>query len=129
MPTHFLGLHGAATLPTQHYQLTGRIMDDLVEHAATGVIHGPAGAGKTFAVDDHLERLRAVDSGQPVVTCSLAFPSKPTMLRVASELVTALTGSEPARSRNRFQLISHLVGLLAAPQRLLVIDDGAAAQW
>jgi type II secretory pathway predicted ATPase ExeA len=121
MPTHFLGLQGATTLSTHHYQLTARIVDDLVAHTATGVVHGPAGAGKTFAVDAALERLRA--QGQHVVTCSLSFPSKPTMLRVATELVTALTGSVPPPSRNRFQLISQLLGLLAAPSRLLVLDE------
>jgi DNA transposition AAA+ family ATPase len=122
MPTHFLGLRGAVTLVTHHYQLTTRIIDDLVENAATGVVHGPAGLGKTFAVDAALERRRGRDA-QAVVTCSLAFPSKPTMLQVATELVTALTGSRPGRSRNRFDLISHLVGLLAAPARLVVVDE------
>lgn len=122
MPTHFLGLQGASTLPTHQFQLTARIVDDLVAHAATGCVHGPAGAGKTFAVDAALERLRA-SGGHPVVTCSVSFPSKPTMLRVATELVTALTGTIPPPSRNRFQLISQLVGLLAAPARLLVLDE------
>lgn len=122
MPTHFLDLQGAVTLATQHYQLTARIVDDLVEHAATGVVHGPAGLGKTFAVDAALERLRA-QTEHAVVSCSLAFPSKPTMLQVATDLVTALSGARPARARNRFQLISHLVGLLAAPARLIVVDE------
>ena len=99
MPTHFLGLQGASTLPTHQYQLSARIVDDLVEHRATGVIHGPAGAGKTFAVESNLERLRNGD--HTVVTCSLSFPSKPTMLRVAAELVKALTGTMPANSRSR----------------------------
>lgn len=51
MPTHFLGLAGAATLPTPTYQLATRVIDDLVDHLATGVIHGLAGTGKTFAVE------------------------------------------------------------------------------
>ena len=122
MPAHFLGLRGAATLATSQFQLTERIIGDLVEQAATGVIHGPAGAGKTFAVEAHLEQLR-VAGEQRVVTCSLAFPSKPTMLRVAVELVTAVTGAAPVGSHNRFKLISHLVGLLASPRRLVVIDE------
>jgi MoxR-like ATPase len=58
MPGHFLGLQGANTLVTGQYQLSSRIIDDLVAHAATGVIHGPAGVGKTFAVEANLERLR-----------------------------------------------------------------------
>ena len=122
MPTHFLGLAGAATLPTPTYQLAARVVDDLVDHLATGVIHGPAGTGKTFTVEANLERLR--DAGEHrVVTCSLAFPSKPTMLRVAAELVTALTGSPAPTSRSRFHLINQLVGLLAGTPRLVVIDE------
>jgi hypothetical protein len=46
MPGHFLGLRGANTLVTSQYQLSARIVDDLVAHAATGVIHGPAGVGR-----------------------------------------------------------------------------------
>jgi type II secretory pathway predicted ATPase ExeA len=120
MPTHHLGLQGAAVLSTQQFQLSTRIVDHLVSHDATGVIHGPAGAGKTFAVQANLERLR--ESNQPVVTCSLAFTFKPTMRQVASELVMALSGAVP-RSANRFALITHLTGLLAGQRRLLVIDE------
>src|SRR5215218_1803695 len=89
MPTHFLGLEGACTLVTGQYQLATRIIDDLVEYTATGVIHAPAGVGKTFAVEANLERLRDSDAHR-VITCSLSFPSKPTMRRVAAELVGAL---------------------------------------
>ncbi len=72
MPTHFLGLQGAAVLDTAQFQLAARVIDDLIAHAATGVIHGPAGAGKTFCVETNLERLR--EGGEHrVVTCSLSF--------------------------------------------------------
>jgi type II secretory pathway predicted ATPase ExeA len=122
MPAHFLELSGATTLITRQFQLTARIVDDLVDNAATGVVHGPAGLGKTFAVNAALEELRAAGE-HAVVTCTLAFPSKPTMLQVATDLTIALTGAKPGRSRNRFQLINNLVGLLAAPARLIVIDE------
>lgn len=121
MPSHFLGLTGAATLGTGPFHLTGRVIDDLVAKGAVGVVHGPAGTGKTFAVDYHLERLRERD--QKIAACSLAFPSEPTMLRVAAELVRALTGTAPPNSRSRFQLINTLIGLLAGPRRLVVIDE------
>ena len=58
MPQHFVNLPGAATLPTRQYQLTGQIIDDLIAESATGVVHGPAGTGKTYAVQAALERLR-----------------------------------------------------------------------
>ncbi len=90
MPTHFLSLPGATTLPTPTYQLATRIVDDLVDQLATGVIHGPAGTGKTFAVDANLERLR--DAGEHrVVTCSPAFPSKPTS---GAHAITVLTSGD-----------------------------------
>jgi type II secretory pathway predicted ATPase ExeA len=121
MPTHFLNLRDATVLPTAHYQLTGKVMDDLVKNLATGVIHGPAGSGKTFAVASHLETRAGDDVA--VATCSLSFPGRPTMLRVAQELVTVLTGVEPPRSHQRFTLINTLIGLLSGPPRLLVIDE------
>ena len=129
MPQHFVNLPGAATLPTRQYQMTGQIIDDLIAESATGVVHGPAGTGKTYAVQAALERLRdAAPPGPPgspgqVGVCTLAFPAKPTMRLVADELLTALTGAAPARSRNRFQLIAALTDLLSGPRRLVVIDE------
>jgi len=129
MPQHFVNLPGAATLPTRQYQLAGQIIDDLIAESATGVVHGPAGTGKTYAVEAALERLRdpaapgPVRSSGNVSVCTLAFPSKPTMRLVADELLTALTGAAPAGSRNRFQLIAALTDLLSGPRRLVVIDE------
>jgi type II secretory pathway predicted ATPase ExeA len=129
MPQHFVNLPGAATLPTRQYQLTGQIIDDLITELATGVVHGPAGTGKTYAVEAALERLRepaapgGPDAAGQVSVCTLAFPAKPTMRLVADELLTALTGAAPARSRNRFQLIAALTDLLSGPRRLVVIDE------
>ncbi len=129
MPQHFVNLPGAATLPTRQYQLAGQIIDDLITELATGVVHGPAGTGKTYAVQAALEQLRdAAAPGPPgspgqVSVCTLAFPSKPTMRLVADALLTALTGAAPARGRNRFQLISALTDLLSGPRRLVVIDE------
>ncbi len=146
MPRQFVDLPGAATLATRQFQLTGQIIDDLVGAGATGVVHGPAGTGKTFAVEAALERLRdptAPGPGAPdlaaaeladlavagprrvteVVTCTLAFPARPTMRLVADELVRALTGSTVSRSRNRFYLTAALIELLSGPPRLLVIDE------
>ena len=129
MPQHFVNLPGAATLPTRQYQLTGQIIDDLITELATEVVHGPAGTGKTYAVEAALEQLREAAAPGParssgeVSVCTLAFPFKPTMRLVADELLTALTGAPPPRSRNRFQLIAALTDLLSGPRRLVVIDE------
>lgn len=124
MPRHFAGLAGAATLATAELQLTARIMADLIACQATGVIHGAAGTGKTYAVDAALESLpRAVGPVARVTTCKLAFAARPTMRLVADELLRALTGTAEPRHRNRFYLTAMLTGLLSGPRRLVVVDE------
>src|SRR5260370_25806299 len=81
MPQHFVNLPGAATLPTRQYQLTGQIIEDLIAESATGVVHGPAGTGKTYAVQAALERLRDAAPGPPgspgpVSVCTLPRPRR-----------------------------------------------------
>ncbi|MEU6760535.1 ATP-binding protein [Streptomyces sp. NPDC046685] len=123
MPRHFVDLDGAAALPTGHFQMTARIVADLVQHAATGVIHGSAGTGKTFAVESTLEGLDALPPQKRPRVCLLTFPSRPTMRLIADQLHSQLTGTETPTSRNRFDLTTKLTGLLAAPMRLVVVDE------
>jgi hypothetical protein len=54
---------------------------------ATGVVHGPAGTGKTYAVQAALETLArdSSSSGVRVTACTLAFPARPTMQPPADE--------------------------------------------
>lgn len=120
MPRQFVDLD-AAILKTDNFQLSARIVDDLVANAATGVIHGPAGTGKTFAVQAAVEALAA--RPDPVAVRAMTFPSRPTMRLIADQLLRELTGAEPPKSRNRFDLITKIAGLLAAPMRLIVIDE------
>jgi DNA transposition AAA+ family ATPase len=124
MPRHFTNLQGASTLATTGLRLTRRVVADLAANLATGVIHGVAGTGKTYAVESALEDLPA-DGGRatPVITVTLAFPSRPTMRLVADELLKALTGTAVARSRNRFHLTNTLIESLSGTPRLLVIDE------
>jgi DNA transposition AAA+ family ATPase len=122
MPQHFAGLAGAATLATGQFQLTGRIVADLIGCCATGVVHGPAGTGKTYAVQAALETL-AGPGGPRLTASTLAFPARPTMRLVADELLRAVTGSAGPRGSNRFYLIAALTELLAGPPRLVVIDE------
>ncbi|WP_331747609.1 ATP-binding protein (plasmid) [Streptomyces sp. NBC_00853] len=123
MPRHFVDLDGAAALPTGHFQMTTRIVRDLVANAATGVVHGPAGTGKTFAVEAALEALDTLPPIQRPQVCVLTFPSRPTMRMVADQLLRELTGTETPSSRNRFDLTTKLTGLLATPLRLIVVDE------
>jgi len=121
MPRHFAGLTGAATLPTGTFQLSARIVDDLVVNAAMGVLHGPAGTGKTYAMESALEDQAARNPGIAITT--LSFTSRPTMRLVGDQLLVELTGAATASSRNRFQITNKLIDLLAHPKRLLVVDE------
>jgi type II secretory pathway predicted ATPase ExeA len=120
---HFLDIDGAATLPTQELGLVDQAVADLVRTQAMGAVHGPAGLGKTFAVEQALDR-RAGE----VAACWVSFPSRPTMRLVAATLVHELTGVAPAR-RDRFVLTAELLEELAdhrgrdPRERLLVVDE------
>ncbi|MCX4529887.1 ATP-binding protein [Streptomyces sp. NBC_01551] len=93
-----------------------------MKNNATGVIHGPAGTGKTYAVEAALEDQAA--RGGPAV-CTLAFTARPTMRLVADHLLAELTGTEAPKSRNRFHITNRLVDLLAHPhpRRPVVVDE------
>ncbi len=84
MSRHFLDLQGARTIPTEHLLLTRRAVVDLAEAKAMGAVHGDAGLGKTFAVEEAVAGVRV-----PVSWTS--FPSRPTMRLVAISLDEALT--------------------------------------
>jgi DNA transposition AAA+ family ATPase len=112
---HFLGLEGAATIPTRHLVLTRRAVIDVVEARAMGAVHGNAGLGKTFAVEEAVKALAV-----PVSWTS--FPSRPTMRLVAAALTEDLTGVA-ANEHNRFHLTGLLVELLGHSERLIVIDE------
>lgn len=116
-PRHHLDLGGAATLHTTPLALTRRAVDDLVSARAMGVVHGPAGCGKTFAWQTAAARLE-------VPVCAVQFPSRPSMLRVAQKLLDAFLGYIPKGTSSR--LGDQLIDLLAEAPRLIVIDE---AQW
>jgi hypothetical protein len=114
---HHLGLRGAQTMDTTALQLAKRAINDLVEFSAMGVIHGPAGTGKTFA-------WRTAVAELDVPVCAVQFPSRPSMLRIAQVLLRELSGQVPKGSR--FTLSDALLDILSDRSRLLVIDE---AQW
>jgi hypothetical protein len=114
---HHLGLRDAHTMDTTALQLAKRAINDLVEFSAMGVIHGPAGTGKTFAWRTAVAELE-------VPVCAVQFPSRPSMLRIAQVLLRELSGQTPRGSR--FTLSDALLDILSDRSRLLVIDE---AQW
>jgi DNA transposition AAA+ family ATPase len=120
MPEHFLGLSDVAILDTSQYQLTSKIISDLVKLRGMGAIHGPAGTGKTFAVTCELENQAATTS---LVTCMTTAHEQPTMRNTLESIAIALTGHKPPKSQDRFDLTARLIELLAGPERLIVVDE------
>lgn len=116
MPRHFLGLRGAKTVATDQLRLTHHAAADVWTASAMGAVHGPAGLGKTFAVEDALAARRRAD------VCWASFPSRPTMRLVAAELWARLTG-EPDTKADRFTLTARLVEELSTRRRMLVVDE------
>ncbi len=86
---HHLALQGARTLRTTPLALAERSVRDVAAARAMGVMHGPAGCGKTFAWQT---AARLLD----IEVCAVQFPSRPTMLHVARVLLKHLTGKPPA---------------------------------
>jgi DNA transposition AAA+ family ATPase len=116
MGRHYLDLADACTLPTPGLVATHRAVADLLEAAAMGVVHGMAGLGKTYAVEQALAR-----AGQGLA-CWAAFPCRPTMRLVAARLFEQLTYGFAGR-RSRFELMDQLVEELAARPRAVVVDE------
>jgi hypothetical protein len=81
---HHLGLLDAEVLATRHLLMTRQALADVIESEAMGAVVGPAGLGKTFAIE------HAVQS-RPEEVVTLTFEARPTMRLVADRLLHALT--------------------------------------
>ncbi|MEU8252246.1 ATP-binding protein [Nonomuraea sp. NPDC048916] len=120
MSKHFLGFTEVATLETSQFQLTKRIIADLVKLRGMGVLHGPTGSGKSFAVKSELQDRAATSSPACYIT---EAHEQPTMRNTLDIIAAALTGHEPPENENRFKLTARLVKILTGPERLIVIDE------
>ena len=116
MGRHFLDIDGARTLPTPGLVATDQAVEHALEAAAMAVVHGPAGLGKSYAVEQALAR-------HPGVAVSwVEFPSRPTMRLVAAALFEQLT-RVPAGRRSRFVLTDELIEALGGRPRVVVVDE------
>ena len=116
MARHFLDLEGARVLPTVGLQLVDQAVGHVLDAHAMGVVHGPAGMGKTYAVESALAARR-----RPGLWAS--FPSRPTMRLVAAALYEQLTGSTASRGHSRFVLMDAVIEELSVRPRTVVIDE------
>ena len=117
MGRHYLDLDQARTLPTPGLLATHRAVGDLLEFTAMGVVHGPAGLGKTFGVEQALRQ-----AGHAESACWMTFPSRPTMRLVAVRLFEELTGQYAGRG-SRFELMDQVIEELAVRPRPVVVDE------
>ncbi|ALE86555.1 MULTISPECIES: ATP-binding protein [unclassified Pseudonocardia] len=115
MARHFLDLPGARVLPTAGLQLVDQAVGHVVDAAAMGVVHGPAGMGKTYAVESAL-------AARSRTGLWSSFPSRPTMRLVAATLYEQLTGSSAGRA-SRFVLMDAVIEELATRPRVVVVDE------
>lgn len=115
MVRHFLDLPGARVLPTAGLQLVDQAVGHVIDVAAMGVVHGPAGMGKTYAVESALAARERAGLWS-------SFPSRPTMRLVAATLFEQLTGSPPGRA-SRFVLMDAVIEDLSARPRVVVVDE------
>jgi hypothetical protein len=114
MGRHFLDLD-AGVVRTEDYALCQRAVADVVGAGAMGVIHGQAGAGKTFAVEDAVAA-----AGHPAVF--LAFPTRPTTRGMAEELGRRLFDFDPDRADHK-RLTRLLRARLDVEPILVVVDE------
>ncbi|MBN9801138.1 MULTISPECIES: ATP-binding protein [Pseudonocardia] len=116
MGHHFLDIAGARTLPTPGLVATDQAVEHVVAASAMGVVHGPAGLGKSYAVE------RALARHAGVAVSWVEFPSRPTMRLVAATLFEQLT-RDPAGRRSRFVLTDELLESLGRGPRAVVVDE------
>ena len=109
-------------LPTEAFKLVARDIKDLVSTRAMGVVHGPAGLGKTFAVEQALAHRTDLPIDLPI--CWVSFPGGPNTKQVANALLQELTGVK-VDNLNRFVATPQVIEELIRPTTLLLVVDEA----
>jgi len=114
---HYQMLDGAAVLATEDLLDARDLIGEITAAVAMGAIYGPAGTGKSFAVEEAIADRREVDYVRT------DFRARPTMRYVRQELgrllgVTTSTGA--------FEADWALKRALSERFRLVIIDE---AQW
>ena len=121
---HLNGLAGAATVPTEGFQMVQLLLGGAVDLNNIAAVSGPAGSGKSFAVD-HFVRTHPAMRGREWHW--LDMPPKPTTKEVTVRLMDAV-GVRRRRGDTEYDLTELLVPALQGSQRVVVIDEAQNLQ-
>ncbi len=119
MSRHYQSLDGAAVLATEDLLDARDLISEISTAAAIGAIYGPAGTGKSFAVDE------AVADHTAAHAVRTDFRARPTMRYVRQELGRLLGVATTGRAAP-FEADWALKRVLSERFRLVIIDE---AQW
>ena len=119
MTGHFLKLEEAAVVATEQLLDAGAMIDEVIAAKAMAAIHGEAGTGKTFAVEQTVVDLPRWS------WISMDFRCRPTLRDVRHTLHRALGLGERLQG-DVFGVDMTLKAMLAERPLLVVIDE---AQW
>lgn len=112
---HFQGLPpDTPTVPTVHFRKTQLVAAQVAKDGGIAAFTGPAGLGKTFAVDHAVRAL-----GMPWVWAQMG--PAPAPKEVTVRLLKALTGNTPKGTQ--YELTDELVDALVDEPHVVVIDD------
>jgi hypothetical protein len=119
MSRHLPGLTGATAVPTTAYAMAQYNLARVLRHQDIGVLSGPAGCGKTFALEDFLHHAPAMTGRQYTY---LEMSPEPAAKEVTVRLLTAVVGGCDARLP-AYLLMDELVAALDGSSRVVVVDE------
>lgn len=117
---HLRALEGAHVVRHLSYDVAHEELINAIRFANTVAIYGPAGSGKTFAVNEFVRRLN--DTNPNVRTAWIEIPHKPRGKALPVRILKALYGSADD-SLTEDALLVDSVTALAEQKTLLVIDE------
>ena len=112
------GLETAAVVPTMAFNLAHSVLDRAHAFHDIAVLSGPAGCGKTFALEQWLAEFGAAGGRHTY----LEMPPAPAAKEVSVRLLRALNGSCDERLTG-YTLTDEIVAALNGSDRLIVIDE------
>lgn len=117
---HLRALDGAHVVRHLSYDVAHEELTNTIRFANALAVYGPAGSGKTFAVNEFVRRLNSTNPN--VRTAWIEVPHRPRGKALPVRILTALHGSANDRLTED-ELLADTVSSLAEQKTLLVIDE------